>query len=244
MLDRLEDAFTRLSQCAADLAHELRTPINNLRGEAEVALSRCRTTAEYQEVLQSSLEEFERLSRMIDGLLFIARADNPCTAVERVRFDARQEIEAVREFYEALSGERGVEVACEGQADLSADPLMFRRAVGNLLANALRHTRAGGRVRLTVRPSGEGGIELQVQDNGGGITPADLPRVFDRFFRADSARASKERGTGLGLPIVQSIMRVHGGTAHVRSAAGEGTTVTLQFPPVPAGDHPSKMTDL
>jgi len=233
MLDRLADSFGRLSQFSGDLAHELRTPINNLRGEAEVALARPRTAEEYQHILASSLEEFERLSRMIDGLLFIARADNPQAAVQRVRFEVRAELEAVREFYEALAVEQRVSVQCEGRAELIADPLLLRRAVSNLVGNALRHTPAGGRVRLLARVRSDQAVEVVVQDTGEGIAAEDLPHVCDRFYRADRARV-RGAGSGLGLAIVQSIMRLHGGTVTVASQVGQGTTFTLCFPPVVA----------
>mgnify|MGYP001573231835 CR=1 FL=1 len=230
MLDRLEDSFTRLSQFSADLAHALRSPINNLRGEAEVSLARSRTPEEYQQVLASSLEEYERLSRMIDGLLFLARADDPKAAAERVRFDARKEIDAVREFYEALAIEREVDVTCEGNSWLTGDPMLFRRAVSNLLANALRHTPARGSVRLALRSLDGQAVELSVCDTGSGIAPEHLPRIFDRLYRGDQPRSPVPGGSGLGLAIVQSIMRLHGGTASVESRLEQGTTVTLKFP--------------
>jgi two-component system heavy metal sensor histidine kinase CusS len=230
MLDRLQDSFARLSQFSADLAHELRTPINNLRGEAEVALARARAPEEYQHILASSLEEFERLARMIDGLLFLARADDPNTVVERVRFDARKEIEAVREFYDALADEQEVEVICEGNAWLTGDPLLFRRAVSNLLANALQHTPAKGAIRIGLAASDGQWVELSVRDTGSGIAPEHLPKIFDRFFRAGRSRNEAPGGTGLGLAIVRSIMRQHGGTARIQSVLGQGTTVTIRFP--------------
>jgi two-component system heavy metal sensor histidine kinase CusS len=232
MLDRLEDSFTRLSQFSADLAHELRTPINNLRGEAEVALARSRSLEEYQHILASSLEEYDRLARMIEGLLFLARADDPKTAVQQVRFDARKEIEAVRDFYEPLAKEQEVPVTCEGEGWLDGDPVLFRRAIGNLLANALRHTPAHGVVSITLSPPDRQGVVLvSVRDTGEGIAPEHLPRVFDRFNRAGPARAQTRGGSGLGLAIVQSIMRLHGGGASVQSVPGQGTTVLLKFPP-------------
>lgn len=230
MLDRLEGSFTRLSDFSGDLAHALRSPINNLRGEAEVALARSRTPDEYQQILMSSMEEYDRLSRMIDGLLFLARADNPDAALQRIRFDARKEINAVQEFYDALAREQEVDVICEGNACLTGDPMLFRRAVSNLLANALRHTPAQGAVRISVRPLDGEAVELSVRDTGTGIAPEHLPRIFDRFYRADSsARSQVPGGSGLGLAIVQSIMRIHGGTASAESAPGHGTTVTLKF---------------
>jgi two-component system heavy metal sensor histidine kinase CusS len=229
MLDRLEDSFNRLSQFSADLAHELRTPINNLRGEAEVALTRTRTLAEYQQVLASSLEEHERLSRMIDGLLFIARADNPGTALERKWFDARNEIEAVREFYLPLAGEQEVEVSIEGEAWLKGDATLFRRAIGNLLANSLQHMRAGGAVIIGMTVSNEPSASITVRDTGAGIAPEHLPRIFDRFYRADRSRSQVPGGFGLGLAIVKSIMQLHGGSASIQSTPDNGTTVTLSF---------------
>jgi two-component system heavy metal sensor histidine kinase CusS len=234
MLDRLEDSFTRLSQFSADLAHALRTPIHNLRGEAEVALARARSPEEYQHILASSLEECDRLTRMIDGLLFLARADDPKTALKRVRLDARKEIEAVREFYDALASEQEVAVSCEGQAWLEGDAMLFRRAVSNLLGNALRHTSTGGKIQIALRSLDNQSVEVTVRDNGCGIAPEHLPKIFDRFYRAGETRSPVPGGIGLGLAIIQSIMRLHGGTARVESVVGRGTTVTLTFPAVPA----------
>lgn len=240
MLDRLEDSFTRLAQFSGDLAHALRTPINNLRGEAEVSLARSRTPEDYQQVLASSLEELERLSRMIDGLLFVARADDPKAAIQHVRFDARKEIEAVREFYEALAEERGVSVSCEGSVWLTGDPMLFRRAVSNLLGNALRHTPAHGQIRISACACDDEGVELSVRDTGIGIAPEHLPKIFDRFYRVDASPG----GTGLGLAIVQSIMRLHGGVASIQSQLGLGTTATLKFPAGTSAPPAAKMTEM
>jgi two-component system heavy metal sensor histidine kinase CusS len=230
MLDRLEDSFARLSRLSGDLAHELRTPIGNLRCQVEVALSRERKPQEYQQILASSLEEYERLSRMVEGLLFIARADNPKTAVKRVRFDARREIEAVREFYEALASEHEVEVVCEGQGELTGDPVLFGRAISNVLANALHHTPSNGSVCITICPPRDETVEIRVRDTGVGMAGEHVPKVFDRFYRADPSRAQARGGTGLGLAIVQSILRLHGGKASIESQLGQGTTVILRFP--------------
>jgi two-component system, OmpR family, heavy metal sensor histidine kinase CusS len=230
MLDRLEDSFARLSQCSADLAHELRTPINNLRGEAEVTLTRARTPPEYQQVLSSSLEECDRLARLIDGVLFIARADHPDTAVERLPLRVREEMEAVREFFSAVANERKVTVSCAGDGVIRGDAMLFRRALGNLLGNALRHTPGGGSVTLAACTTAEGAVAVSVKDTGEGIAPKHLPRAFDRFYRPDRSRPHGEGGAGLGLAIVHSIMRLHGGSASIQSEVEEGTTVTLRFP--------------
>lgn len=230
MLDRLEASFIRLSQFSADLAHELRTPINNLRGEAEVALSRPRSAEEYQQILASSLEECERLSRMIDGMLFLARAENPDAALERVPFDAQKEVRTVLEFYEVLAREQDVQLSCDGAGSLRGDPDLFRRAVSNLLANALQHTPPKGTIRVSVVHAAGGPVKIEVRDTGTGIPAEHLPRIFDRFYRVDRSRSQPSRGTGLGLAIVRSVMQLHGGTASIQSTVGQGTVVSLVFP--------------
>jgi two-component system, OmpR family, heavy metal sensor histidine kinase CusS len=231
MLDRLQESFTRLSQFSADLAHELRTPINALMGEAEVALSRHRTPEEYRNVLESSLEEFGRLSRIIDGLLFLARAEAADRSIEKTRIDARKEIDAVVEFFEAMAEEQGIRVSCQGHANLPADPILFRRAVGNLLSNALQYTSSGGNIRISVGTAADHGVDIRVEDNGSGIAPEHLPKIFDRLYRADSARSQYPKGFGLGLSIVKSIMELHGGSVSIQSEPSKGTIVTLKFRP-------------
>lgn len=229
MLQRLERSFLQLSQFSADLAHELRTPINNLMGEAEVALSRPREAPEYRHVLESSLEEFARLARMIDSMLFLARAERAESPLQPVIFEARKELEETREFYEALAEQRGVAIDCSGTALLRADPILFRRAIGNLLSNALEHTPAGGRVQLQVQSRADG-VDVRVEDTGCGVAPEHLPRLFDRFYRVDRARSGHPQGTGLGLAIVRSIVELHGGTVEIESAPGRGMRVRLLFP--------------
>ncbi|MCL5774320.1 MAG: heavy metal sensor histidine kinase [Firmicutes bacterium] len=231
MLGRLEDSFTRLSQFSADLAHELRTPINNLMGEAEVVLSRARTSGEYMQVLESSLEEYRRLSGMIESMLFLASAENSEARIDKSLFDARKEIKTVLEFYNVLAGEKGVETTYAGQALLYADRILFQRALGNLLSNAVRYTPRGGKIDISVRQSDDQSAEVGVSDTGSGIEPEHLPRIFDRFYRADPSRSGYSPGTGLGLAIVKSIMDLHGGTVTVQSLPGKGTTVTLKFSP-------------
>ena len=230
MLDRLEDSFARLSQFSSDLAHELRTPINNLMGEAEVSLSKPRTTEEYQRVLASSLEECGRLSRLIDIMLFLARAENAETELKRSALDVRREMEAVREYYDVVAEEQGVEVTCAGEGKLNADPLLFRQALGNLVSNALHYTPRGGKVLISVAPPSDGWMDVAVTDTGTGIDPEHLPRIFDRFYRADRTRSQHPQGLGLGLAIVKSILALHGGTVAIQSTPGAGTTVVLRFP--------------
>jgi two-component system heavy metal sensor histidine kinase CusS len=226
MLARLEDSFTRLSQFSADLAHELRTPMAILRGEAEGALIKPRTPEQYRTVIESSLEEMQRLSAMIDNLLFLARAET-IRSIKPQFFDGRAAIEQVREFYEALSQDQGVELNSEGEGQVYAEPVLFRRALVNLITNALRFTPSGGRVTVSLKHR-DGGSEVAVADTGCGISAQHLTNVFDRFFRGDAPRTSQ--GSGLGLSIVKSIMQIHHGNVSVKSDVGHGTVVALRFP--------------
>jgi two-component system heavy metal sensor histidine kinase CusS len=226
MLARLEESFTRLSQFSADLAHELRTPIAILRGEAESALTKPRTSEQYREVIGSSLEEMQRLSSMIDNLLFLARAETT-GSLKRESFDGGAAIEKLREFYEAVAQEQGVELNSEGTGQIYAEPVLFRRALINLITNALRFTPSGGRVTISLRHPNSTS-EVAVADTGCGIAAQHVPNVFDRFFRGDAPRSSQ--GTGLGLSIVKSIMQIHNGSVSVQSDVGRGTVVTLRFP--------------
>ena len=227
MLDRLEDSFTRLSQFSADLAHELRTPIANIRGEGEVALTRARTSDEYREVIESSVGECERLSGIVENLLFLARAEAAEGHIQQTLFDGRAAVEKIAAFYEPLAEEHRVTITCAGAGDVHADPMLFGRAVSNLVENALRFSAAGGTILISivVRPEQ---AEILVNDSGCGIAAEHLPRVFDRFYRVDSSRSSQ--GSGLGLALVKSITHLHGGSATVESKVGRGTTVTLTFP--------------
>lgn len=229
MLARLEESFERLSQFSADLAHELRTPIQNLRGEAEVALTRTRTAAEYREVIELSIDEYQRLSSMIDSLLFLARAENAETRISRTDFNVGPEIDTILDFYDAAAREQAITLTREGDARLRADPMLFRRALSNLVSNALQHTPRGGRIQVSAVAGNDRTIRIRVQDTGCGISQEHLPRIFNRFYRADAARSSSSAGTGLGLAIVKSIMELHGGSVSAESEVATGTTITLAF---------------
>jgi two-component system heavy metal sensor histidine kinase CusS len=232
MLDRLEDSFERISRFSADIAHELRTPVNNIRGGAEVALARARTIDEYREVLESCLEEAVRLSKLISDLLFLARAENPLTHLRRERVDVTELLRGLREYYEASAADAGISLTTVSAAEpviAELDRALMQRAVSNLVSNAVAHTPPGGSVALEAN-SDTTMIRIEVSDTGVGIPPNALPRVFDRFFRVDASRAQTSGGTGLGLAIVQSIMLLHGGKVQIASQLGQGTRVTLHMP--------------
>lgn len=230
MLDRLEDSFSRLSRFSADLAHELRTPINSLMGTAEVILAEKRSPEEYRNVIESSLEEYSRLSRMIDRLLFLARATNNEIKIEKAPLDAPRELARIHELFRAMAEEQGVEIIISGGGTVYAERDLFGRAVSNLLANALQHTPPGGRITLSSARVSEHLVEVRVSDTGSGIPVEHLAKIFDRFYRVDSARSESTGGVGLGLAIVKSIMDLHGGTVTVESRPNRGTTFVLAFP--------------
>jgi len=227
MLKRLDDSFTRLSQFSADLAHELRTPVANMMGEAQVALTRDRTAPEYRETIESTIGECERLSRIVDNLLFVARVDAAREPIARKRFDARKAVEKIAAFYQTIGEDHHVTISCNGEGQIYADPDLFERAVGNLLDNALRFTPDRGSIQVAVSKHSND-FEVAISDNGCGVAAEHLPRVFDRFYRAESSRTSD--GAGLGLALVKSIVELHGGSAAIQSQVGQGTTVKLIFP--------------
>ncbi len=227
MLNRLKNSFDRLADSSANLAHEIRTPINILRGEAEVALSRSRSVDEYRRIIESSLEEYERLSRLIDNILFLARTEQQ---IEPVPMDAGHELGLLRDYYGTLAEEKGITISCTGSGSIIADPFLFQRAVGNLLSNAIRYTPPGGTITVALTHDDAGTARINITDTGIGIAPDELTRVFDRFFRSSDARSTNPQGTGLGLAIVQSIMELHHGSVSLESEPGRGTSVTLIFP--------------
>ncbi|GAB3465066.1 heavy metal sensor histidine kinase [Massilia terrae] len=228
MLARLERSFEQLSRFSSDLAHEFRSPINNLVAAASVTLGRARDVAEYQNTLEVMVEEGNRLSRMVSSMLFLARADNAQQTVKRERLAVGEEFARLIEFFEIMAEEQGISLRTEGECTLMADPLLLRRALSNLLANALRYTPRGGAVVLKAAAEGNACV-ISVSDNGCGIAAEHLPHLFDRFYRADPARSSTD-STGLGLAVVRSIAELHGGTVEVRSAPGQGATFEMRFP--------------
>lgn len=229
MLAHLEEAFRRLSDFSSDLAHEMRTPVNTLLVQSQVALSKSRSPETYREILESGVEELERLSAMISDMLFLAQAEDARAALKKEPIELAPEFERIAEFYGLAAEERGISVESAGNAIVMADRLMLERALGNLLSNALRHAAPDSVVRLTAESSA-GQVVVGVRNTGDRIPPDELGRVFDRFYRADKSRQRASGGTGLGLAIVQSIMELHGGTVRVESSEERGTVFSLLFP--------------
>ncbi|PZP29447.1 MAG: two-component sensor histidine kinase [Roseateles depolymerans] len=229
MLDRLAAGYERLSQSSAELAHEIRTPVGALIGQTQVALNRPREPAEYQQLLESNLEELNRLRLIVDNILFLAQADHASLQIERGALDLGDELARIAEYFEGPADEAGLrfEVAAAGEARVNAP--LCRRAVHNLVVNALRYSRPGTTIRLQGLRQGSTAV-IAVENQGEPLAPEQLARLFDRFYRADASQARPAGASGLGLAIVKAIMALHGGEALASSTPDGTIRFELRFP--------------
>ena len=222
MLERLDDSFQRLSAFSADIAHELRTPLSNLLTHTQVTLTRPRDLEAYREALHSNLEELQWMAQLVNDMLYLAKADHGLLTPRREPLNLAHEVDALLEFYALLAEDSRIELTREGSALVAADRSMLRRALSNLLDNALRYTPAEGTIKVHIEPN-EPQLRITIENTGPGIPPALMPRLFDRFYRADPARREgSNEHAGLGLAITQSIIRAHGG--QIRCESQEGIT--------------------
>lgn len=228
MLSRLEIGYQQLSQVSADMAHELRTPVSTLLGQTEVALSQSRSRSDYQALLGSNYEELERLAKMIDNMLFLARAEDASQALDEQRIDLALLGEKLRSYFDNMADEKAMRLAVSLQGELQADPPLVQRALANLMANALRYGDRDTTVNVCSRIQPES-IELVVENHGPTLTAEQQARLFDRFWRAEASR--HQASSGLGLAIVRGIMRLHQGSCEVHSEQGINR-FTLRFPRV------------
>lgn len=219
MLARLEEAFQRLSDFSSDLAHELRTPVTNLLMHTQLSLSKVRTVEQYQDTLLSNTEELERLAHMISDILFLAKSDHELMIPNREEVDLRKEVDDLFEFYDALASEKMIQMSCTGAARIGGDRLMLRRALSNLMSNAVRHAPLGGNIQAQLSESTDS-ASISISNSGSDIASEHLPRLFDRFYRVDDSRQRFGEGTGLGLAITRSIMQAHEGKISVTSSGG------------------------
>ncbi|RMV88541.1 heavy metal sensor histidine kinase [Pseudomonas amygdali] len=229
MLHRLDGDVQQLAQFSDDLAHELRSPMNNLMGKAQVTLSRPRPSEEYKQALESCTEELERMSRMISQMLFLASVSQPAAPLSVEVIDLREEADKVAELFSSSAEERDITLQVQGNAKATGDRLMIQRAISNLLSNAIRHGLSGSVITITLATHADE-VSLAVRNAGDGIDAEHLPRLFDRFYRVHVSRARQQGGTGLGLAIVRSIMSLHEGQVTVESEPGHFTTFSLIFP--------------
>lgn len=211
MLDRLETAVGKLSDFSSDLAHEMRTPINNLMTQTQVCLSRTRDITTYQEILFSNLEEFERLARMVSDMLFLAKAEHGLHRANLQRVNLVKEVSALFDFYDAIAAEKGMSLEQTGQGYVEGDPSMLRRALSNLLSNAIKYGKSDSIIKINCRQNNDATV-LTIENESSPLSQEQLTRLFDRFYRTDASRQRVEEGTGLGLAITKSILDVHGAT--------------------------------
>lgn len=211
MLDRLETAVGKLSDFSSDLAHEIRTPINNLMTQTQVCLSRSRDITTYQEILFSNLEEFERLARMVSDMLFLAKAEHGLHRANLQQVNLVKEVSALFDFYDAIAAEKGMSLKQTGQGYVEGDPSMLRRALSNLLSNAIKYGKSDSIIKIKCQQNSDT-TELTIENESSPLSQEQLTRLFDRFYRTDASRQRVEEGTGLGLAITKSILDVHGAT--------------------------------
>ena len=227
-LDRIEFAYRQTEAFNADVAHELRTPLATLINGTQVMLSGRRTEDELRDALGSNLEELEHLKTLVNDMLFLAKADQGEQAERLDQTDLAIEARKTAEYFDAAAEAAGVVVQVEGTGVLWCDPGLIRRAISNLLSNAVKHTRAGGTIRIVVAHQHDLTL-LEVHNPGAALSDETLGRMFDRFFRTESARTNPVDSHGLGLSIVQAIAQMHRGTTFARST-GEGNVVGFSIP--------------
>ncbi|TAK18118.1 MAG: HAMP domain-containing protein [Acidobacteria bacterium] len=229
-LARLEASVDEMRQFSAALAHELRTPLAALRGEIETLLLHPRSPDEYQRGLVSQLEDIDKLSRMVSQLLTLARAESGEIQLARDPVDLSSLAQSIVSQLETLAEAKGLTLTCDAPAPVrvTGDEGWIERLVLNLLDNAIKFTASGGRLTLSVFEK-DGAAHVVMRDTGIGVAAADLPRIFERFYRADSARSPQTEGTGLGLTLAKWIADRHGATITASSEPGAGTAITVVF---------------
>ncbi len=240
MMMRLERSFVALRRFTADASHELKTPLTVLRAGVERAITTPHLPQETLVTLEETLQEIKHMSELVDALLTLARADEGLAPLHREPVDLRGLVDEARETGELLAEQAGVTMEIATPPEplvVSVDATRIRELILNLLTNAVKYTPVGGSVRMQLG-SANGTVTLSVADTGIGIAPGDLPHIFDRFWRADSARTrtGERPGAGLGLAICKWIAEAHGGRIEVVSRPGRGTTFTVTLPSdAPAG---------
>jgi len=237
MLERLDTSFQQMRQFSADASHELQTPLTILKGELEVALRSERTCGEYEHVLTSALEEIDRISHLVEGLLLLSRSDSGIFRMASKRLDLAQVMMEVYERTAILAKHRGVvlDLGVLEACDMEGDPEWLHRLILNLVDNAIKYTPEKGKVTLSLSRADDSAL-IEITDTGSGLTPEEQEQIFSPFFRTDRASEGKEKGAGLGLSIAASIAQAHGGRIVADSGPGQGSTFRVRLPLLSQGD--------
>ncbi len=230
MLDRIETLVTSIREMTDNIAHDLKSPITRIRGLAEITLVQGGSAEDYEFMASSAIEESDRLLDMINTMLFISRAEAGGRVSVRETIDLAELVTQACVLFQPVAEDKDILLVCNTQGPLlaSVDNKMIQRAVSNVLDNALKYTGPGGRVDVSVLLNRQGRIEIQIADTGCGISPEEIPKIFNRFYRVNPSRSDK--GTGLGLSLARSVFREHGGDIAVSSTPGIGSTFLLSLP--------------
>jgi len=228
MLDRIQSVFVQMSQFSSDIAHELRTPINNLKIMTELAINDKSHNEKNIQMLEKYIIEYDYLSKLIENLMFCARSDNGQIKLNKKTFDAKKEILNICEYYQPMADERKIEIILQGGSLVYADMVLFKRAVNNLLSNALKYTLNNGKINISIKKI-KSSIKVCITDTGIGIPSEHLKKIGDRFYKINDTR-SQSGGLGLGLSILKSIVDLHNGHLKIESIINQGTTVSFTLP--------------
>jgi signal transduction histidine kinase len=231
MMDRLESSFAQMRQFSSDASHELRTPLTVLKGQSELILSKERNPEEYQDVISSNLEEIQYMSKVLEDLFLLSKSDENQIVLECKPLELGLIVEEVCKHSEMIASEKDIRIviAYLEPAQIYGDPVRLRQMIWNIVQNGIKYTQPGGEVKVSVQEQGDH-VFMAVQDSGIGISEADLPLIFNRFYRVDKARSRQEGGSGLGLSICKFIVEAHKGAIEVESTLGEGTKFKISLP--------------
>lgn len=228
MIERLEDGFEKLSHFSADIAHELRTPITSLTTQTQVMLGQARSNDEYAEILYSNLEEYERMTKMVSDMLLLAKTEHGLIKPSIEPLDIQQEISSLLDYFNLLADEKHINIQVTASAlTIQCDKTMFRQAIGNLISNAIRHAPSNSTVEIKTESKGKK-QKIMVLNNGEKIEPQHIPKLFNRFYRVDPSRQRDGQGTGLGLTIAKSVMKINGADMYVESDESK-TVFIIEF---------------
>jgi signal transduction histidine kinase len=230
MLDRIQALVNEINEMGDNIAHDLKSPLTRTRGNAEVPLTTGKTLAEYEALAAGTVEECDRLLEMINTMLMISRAEAGVERPVREPIDLAALLKEACELFGSAAEDKGLTLACSvpGRCDLEGDTRMIQRMIANLIDNAIKYTDPGGKIEISLAEGADGNRFIRVKDSGIGIKAGELPRIFERFYRADRSRSTA--GTGLGLSLAKAIARSHGGEVAVDSRPGEGSTFTVTLP--------------